>query len=506
MSSSRCFKVGRPTLAVLGFRAAGSLLAALACACACACSISCKGGSSKGGADAGPIVCQDLSERLQPAVTGDLWVRADGDDASDGRTRATALATIQRGVDLLQPGETLVIGPGEYFGPVRAAGLGSQEAETVIRAEIPGTVLLRGDRPAPAFRPLEGYRRVYVADFDSDEEVQVMNEVDTLRVLPRVPNIAELEFSPGRFFQDLAAGRLYVSSSDAGPADRHAYTLTVIGTHGLYLDAPVRVRVEGLAVTGFNSYIGQAYGEQTLWATYGIFFRNGKRSVIRGCMAYLNGRGMGTSNEYDETAGDNSIESCQAWGNGGVGLGYDTGGIDLLYARRDQVRDSVAFLNQANGISMRGGVTDHTEADASFVRGSLSWGNLEYDFWIKAGENFNYYESSVALGRTGNTDHLRRCVTGAGAAQGDDSIVLDLEEGLDLDREFADPLNQDFRLQAGSRFIGAATGGGDRGAFDHNEDVRYLAPDGSDDADGLSIDQAFGTFARALQGLAPGHT
>ena len=119
-------------------------------------------------------------------------------------------------------------------------------------------------------------------------------------------------------------------------------------------------------------------------------------------------------NESDTTAGDNLIIGCRVWGNGGVGLGYDTGGIDLLYSRRDQVRDCVAFLNQANGISMRGGVADHQEADASFVCNSLAWGNLEYDFWIKAGENFNFYEQSVAYGRTGNTNHLRRCVTGSG--------------------------------------------------------------------------------------------
>ena len=329
----------------------------------------------------------------------------------------------------------------------------------MIRAEIPGTVVLRGDVPAPTFQPVPGYRRVYVADFASDRDIQMMNELDTLRVLSRVPNVAELEYTPGRFHQDRAAGKLYVSSSDTKPVDQHCYTLTMIGTHGLYLDTPRRVRVEGLTVTGFNSAVGLPYGQQTLWATYGIFIKNGKRSVISDCQAYLNGRGIGTSNEYDTTAGDNLITGCRAWGNGGVGLGYDTGGIDLLYARRDQVRDCVAFLNQANGISMRGGVADHQEADASFVHNSLAWGNLEYDFWIKAGENFNFYEHSVAYGRTGNTNHLRQCVTGSGAAQGPDSIILSEEQDLDLDREFADPDNYDFRLQARSRFRRAAPDG-----------------------------------------------
>lgn len=495
--SRRC----RPALAAARSGVAFLLLGAVAWGCT----------GSNHTADAaddgnGVVVCRDLGERLPPPVTGDLWVTVDGDDANDGRTRATALATLQHAVDVLEPGQTLVVGPGEYFGAVVADRLGGPDAETVIRAELPGTVLLRGDVAAPVFRPADGYRRVYVAEFAADEDVQVLNEVDTLKVLPRVPNVAELEYSPGHFHQDRAAGRLYVSSSDTRPADEHFYTLTVVGTHGLYLDTPERVRVEGLTATGFNSYVGQEYGQQTLWATYGIFVRNGKQTVISDCQAYLNGRGIGSSNEYDDTAGDNLITGCRAWGNGGVGLGYDTGGIDLLYARRDQVRDSVAFLNQANGLSMRGGVLDHREADASFIRNSLSWGNLEYDFWIKAGTNFNFYEDSVAFGRTGNTDHLRRCVTGSGEAQGDDSIVLDREEDLDLAREFADPDNYDFRLQARSRFIGAATGGGDRGAFTYEEDVYYLAPTGSDAADGRSVDQAFATLDRALTALSPGGT
>jgi len=68
-------------------------------------------------------------------------VTRSGNDAFDGRTRETAFASLQRAVDALQPGQTLVIGPGEYSGAVTADHLGSLDADTVIRAEIPGTVL-----------------------------------------------------------------------------------------------------------------------------------------------------------------------------------------------------------------------------------------------------------------------------------------------------------------------------------------------------------------------------
>jgi hypothetical protein len=447
-----------------------------------------------------------LSGRLAPTVVGDLYVAKDGDDANDGTSRETALASIQAAVDLLQPGQTLVIGPGEYFGPVLVDHLGSMEVDTVIRAEIPGTVILRGDIPAPSFEPVAGTRWVYGADFDSDYDVQMVNEHDTLKLLKSKPNIIELEYAPKHFFQDSEAKKLYIASSDTLPADQHFYTLSVVDTHGLYLDTPLRVRIEGLTVTGFNSRVGQSYGQQTLYATYGIFIKNGKQSVISNCQAYMNGRGIGSSNEYDSTSGGNLITGCKAWGNGGPGLGYDTGGIDLLYSRNDQIVDSEAFLNSANGISFRGGVLDHSQENASFVRNSLSWGNLEYEFWIKAGENFNYYENSVTPGSIGNTNHLRNCVVGSGSSQGDDSIILNQETDLDLEAEFADPKNHDYRLQAGSRFVGAASDGSDRGAFSYQENIFYLAPGGSDTADGLSVAQAWGSLAQALGGLSPGDT
>ena len=91
-------------------------------------------------------------------------------------------------------------------------------------------------------------------------------------------------------------------------------------------------------------------------------------------------------------------------------------------------------------------------------------------------------------------------------ARGPDSIILSEEQDLDLDREFADPENHDFRLQAGSRFRRTAPDGTDRGAFAYEENIRYLAPTGSDAADGLSIDHAFGTFGKALTGMAAGDT
>ena len=108
----------------------------------------------------------------------EFFVNKEGVDSNAGTSRDSAFVTIQKGVDALQPGDTLTIGRGEYAEAVARKGLGSAEAVTVIRAEMRGTVLLRGDVDAPVFKPVPGTRQTFVADFKGD--VQAVYEVDTL--------------------------------------------------------------------------------------------------------------------------------------------------------------------------------------------------------------------------------------------------------------------------------------------------------------------------------------
>ncbi|MFC4019939.1 hypothetical protein ACFOW4_18615 [Micromonospora sp. GCM10011542] len=49
-----------------------------------------------------------------------LHVSPRGDDRADGRSRATALRTLQRAADLTEPGDTVLVGGGEYRAPGRA--------------------------------------------------------------------------------------------------------------------------------------------------------------------------------------------------------------------------------------------------------------------------------------------------------------------------------------------------------------------------------------------------
>lgn len=129
----------------------------------------------------------------------EYFVSLEGDDSHDGTSPASSFRTIQHGVDALAPGDILTIAPGEYMEAVSRENLGSADVETLIRAEIPGTVLLRGDVPAPRFEKVDGYDFIYAADLEEDLEVQAVNEIDTLTILLGASNLAMLDFNPGRF-------------------------------------------------------------------------------------------------------------------------------------------------------------------------------------------------------------------------------------------------------------------------------------------------------------------
>lgn len=452
------------------------------------------------------LLCATAHLAASPVVgaTTRYFVAPDGDDAREGRCRETAFATLQRGVDALETGDELVVAPGTYDGGVIGVGLGGPEAETVIRAEIPGTAILRGDVPAPPFRKADGSRFVYVTEFEVP--VQAVNELDTFTILRGVPNLNELEFRPGCFYHDAENGRLYISTPDMLPADARAYSVAVSPVHGLALYRPQRVRIEGLSFTGFSSREHvpppREVGGRGSPAN-GLVMSVPDGCVVRDCRAWFNGGyGIILDHGWSGPTGDNLIERCAAWANGS--------GIQVTRPQRDTIRDSRAFHNANRGFCFYAGA--RTEEARSRMADNLAWNNGVEDYIFKGAVHWlercvgtaNWYVSAehapvnCVIGDYPRVYHAPEVL--------DSSIWLSSEVEPDqADREFADPLNRDYRLQATSRFRGAAADGGDRG-LPYEANIFYVSPEGDDQADGLSVRNAWATLEHALRALEPGDT
>lgn len=438
----------------------------------------------------------------------EYFLSVDGDDAGDGRSIGGAFATLQRGVDVLEPGDVLTILPGEYLGSARRVGIGSDAVETVIRAAIPGTVKIRGDVAAPEFRLEPGYEFVYAADFDG--EVQGVTEIDNLHPLRPGVFVEDLEMTPGLFFHDAERGRLYLSTSDRRSASNYRYTVSVVGDHGLWLRNATRVVIDGLDFVGFQQPGEAIQRDLTGRVTYGLFIVDGTECIIRNCRAYFNNRGIGVSARVEEN-GRNLIENCVAWGNRRNGFGWG-GGLTLLVPWHCEIRDSLAFRNDGIGVLIY-----QSGSDGQSVR-NVAWGNST-DMQLKSKDAAGY--RVVGVGSWGSDSRgriLRHSlvgrIIGAGERFSDNIILQDLSQPLEsrdyrdlrAENEFVDAFNHDYRLQSTSRFIGAASDGSDLGPFPFEANVYFVSPQGDDRSDGLSIGGAWQTLERAASELSAGDT
>jgi hypothetical protein len=425
-----------------------------------------------------------------PAWGAEYFVGLNGRDDADGRSRETAFRTVQKGVDALQPGDTLTIGPGEYFERVTRKDLGNADVDTIIRAQIPRMAVLRGDVPAPQFKKVDGYRFVYAAPVEQVPLV-VIEHQKLHNLLPKA-NPAELEFGPGFFHYDAGAKMLYISNSDLSPPDQHRYTMVVTPGSGLQLTNPRRVIIDGLAAGGYSAC--------------GINMDVPNSCTVRNSVTYLSEIGirMGPADKLGgESGSKNLIEHCDSFGN-------IFGGIVRYGANEDIIRHCRTFKTKREG-SEHFGIMHYVGMPGPLlIADNISWGQ-SFDYSVKPIAN-ERLERNVALGYIRNAK-MFNCLVGGGNEydRGSDKTPADnilflREPKLDRDFEFADPLNLDFRLQPDSRFRGTAPDKTDRGPHQYQANIFYLSTTGDDSADGLSMRKPWRTLDRALKALRPGDT
>jgi len=314
-----------------------------------------------------------------PALGAEYFVNKQGNDANNGLTRVNAFLTIQKGLDAIKAGDTLTIGAGEYRENVERTDLGNLDVDTVIRAEVPGTVLLRGDVPAPEFKKVAGYRFVYAASLEN--EPQAVLEHNNLHTMLPKANIPELEFDPGFFHYDYDAKRLYISNQDLSAPDQCRYTLAVAGTSGFGLHSPKRVIIDGLAATGF--YPG-----------WGILLGQPVSCTVRNCVCFMNVGGIVLEPNEGLGKGDggsnNVVEKCVAYGN-------IFGGIVRYGANNDVVRDCYTYKNVREG-QEHFGVMHYSGMMGPLVfKNNISWGH-NFNYSVKQGDQQERLENCVGLG------------------------------------------------------------------------------------------------------------
>jgi hypothetical protein len=437
------------------------------------------------------LFCLGVSFAALPAGAVEYFVGLQGNDANDGLARDKAFLTIQKGVNALNAGDILTIGPGEYFESVCRTNLGGPSADTIIRSEVPGAAMLRGDVPAPEFKKVEGYRFVYSAPFDSKPK-SVLEHNKLLVMFPKA-NAAELEFGPGFYSYDTNSKTLYISNPDLVPTDQRRYTVSVKGLHGIELTSPRRVIIEGLAASGYG-------------AGWGMLLLTPDSCVIRDCVAFLNEGGFNlcpTNGMGGNGGSNNLVEGCVCYGN-------SFAGVARYGANNDTIRNCHLYRNFRENSEHFGIIHYASMTGPLIMTNNISWGH-NFNYSVKPGGQQERLENCVALGyiRLGRLFH--DLIGGGneydrGGATTADNILFQREQKLDRDFEFADPLNLDFRLQPDSRFRGTAPDKSDRGPYQYQPNIFYLSPSGDDAADGLSMRKPWRTLERALKGLKPGDT
>jgi len=443
----------------------------------------------------------------------EYFVATGGDDSLSGTSREEAFATIGKGVSPLKPGDILTICPGEYFESITASVSGRKDAHVVIRAERPGTVIVRGDKPLEAgFVRAQGLKYTYVCEYEG--EVKGVIERDSLSQYSPAVSADAADRVPGRYYYDKTAGRLYLHTSDSRNPARHDLTLSgLVGEQGLCVkncmgysrnsfmkareeDWVKNVVIDGLAFTGFAQAASKGEIEGT---GLKVFWPRG--CVIRNCTAFLNGHGIvcnGTpiirkrENALRRDRAENCIiEHCVAYGNADYGI-VISGSV-----KDSAIRDCLTFKSSGHDIRFYSGVIENCTLrnNIAFMPGTL---------WIKA--NFRTERNNKVIGNVCNIldisskESAKNNIAGRGAGN-EKNIRTSITKETELAEHFADPLHLDYRLQSDSSYRGTG-----RAPYDYKDEVFFVGPGGDDRALGTSVKTAWKTLAQACKKAKAGQT
>ena len=425
-----------------------------------------------------------------PIIFGaEYFVAPHGSDGASGGSVEKAFATVAKGVSVLKAGDTLTLLPGHYFEAVAVRLQGERDAPITIRAQRPGTALLRGDRDVSGFQQAEGTRYTYWIDLD--RRAEGVADRNHLRLYEPVFSVEQVDRTPGSFYQHAETGRVYVHSADSRHPDGNALTVSVTNGFGLHLLPSSRdVLIDGLAFTGYNSRdYPEGPGSRNRWGLFVDTFS--ERVVIRRSVAYLNSGGI-----FMSAPSEGVVEDSRAFAN---------------HSRFQPLGNNILAWSPHNTAFRRNVVEQFwqpgTDQSLTFYGGARHDGKvlggwMQDNLAVNTGIMIKGEFSEQATFQTGNQ------VVAGTYYRSPDASNLRLGDNTTPEalRHYVDPIAHDYRLQSDSPLRGTGPNGQDPGPHPYRGEVFFVSPAGNDGNAGTSVAQAWRTLAHAARSARPGQT
>ena len=389
----------------------------------------------------------------------EYFVSVKGSDQNNGLSEKTPFRTINKAAKKIVPGDTVTILPGEYHEEVLLRFPGDPKRPTTFRAGISGTVHMRGDVPAPAFKAVPGIPGIYMCKVNKLPEYVL--ERDTVQKYKKVPSLSEVETTPGSTFFDAENKIIYLHTSDSRAPENHSISFSMLRGDGLrFTGTSVKnVHVKGIIFSGYNS----ATSNGTYKSTFGgVYMRAPVNCSVKECIVYLCGSGV-TFNRF----ADSLIEECIFFANNTEFNG--SGGNLLCYGpgKTTVQRNVITFASAMAGQRFYG-----SPFDRCLIENCFSFDNKYGDIWIKYASDTAWVKGSYASSLI-RSRLIENCIFTTGDTyyhgRAKNSICREREPRFDPRKEFADPDHLDFRLLKNSRF----RKGGERGIKGYDPKVIF---------------------------------
>ncbi len=432
-----------------------------------------------------------------PAFGAEWFVSPEGNDAAEGRTPETAWRSLQKGADVLGPGDTLTLLPGEYFQQMSLKANGSAEAPITIRASRPGFSMMRGHDRVTGFEHVPGSRFLWSAKVPAP--VFSVFERDTKMLLFRAPSLADMDQFRGSFLFDADTGMLYVHRSDGAPPDG-LINATYLSGYGILINGSY-ITVDGLVLAGFAPKDRENSGH-----AFGICLR-GHHNTVRNSSFFSNGGGIDLrgedclieNNRLEKNDDPGYNELAQIYGTGSVRakvlnntiLNGFTHGLRFYAKSLDGIARGNIIKNTRIGLYYKSSGGNRVAKNNVLIGSSyFNWGSGGNEGPMD--EDFNTIEQHASWSEHNQPE------------PGGHTLLFD--KGGERDAQFCDPFHLDYRLQSDSPYRGKAADGGDLGAYPFRGDVLFVDPSGDDTKEGFSVASAFKTLTHALNQAKPGMT